>query len=558
MIYRAAASAALACTVATSASAQATLTWVSSAGDDANPCSRASPCQTFAGAFAKTAAGGEIDCLDSGDFGPLTITKAITISCEGVIGSTGGITVAAGATDKVVLIGLHISGGASPPPPPNVSHTTGMVDSVQCDIWTWIDSAGQTRTVALKMEGNGNTGHGGYAVQMTYYYDKGGTWTKVTVDEANAASGDTSGDGGFGYFVSHERYRNFADGDTNTIAGKIFGVDDSPLGLGFAATAAIPLNNGSAGAESFTINYYHYGTVTPGGYDANTGVDQPLLPTSASAYQLYHLPVTTTWVFQSGRDYPRIDVSIDMSQLIPPGLVTPTAGLVSFDVRGPYGVMVFDNDLDGVINTARWGDQQFIFAPTKTPITRGSAWTWNATNPGARYNLISIGTIGAQYYEMGLYEPAPVSGSSLTDGFASERGYTSLTYASAVAAGNASASTDQCGDPETLPSDGTWPYQSVQYSLPCGQETATTDGQKIAWGSSSLYGFNQTSAYNGQQSFPINNFPAAPYKLNYSVCVVLGAAATASASLPYTVTQAALYTAANPKPLNADCATSTY
>ena len=66
----------------------------------------------------------------------------------------------------------------------------------------------------------------------------------------------------------------------------------------------------------------------------------------------------------------------------------------------------------------------------------------------------------------------------------------------------------QCGDPETLPSDGTWPYQSVQYSLPCGSQTATTNGQKIAWGSSSLYGFSVTSAYNGQRSFPINNFPA--------------------------------------------------
>jgi hypothetical protein len=31
-----------------------------------NPCSRTAPCKTFAGAIAKTAVGGEIDCLDSG------------------------------------------------------------------------------------------------------------------------------------------------------------------------------------------------------------------------------------------------------------------------------------------------------------------------------------------------------------------------------------------------------------------------------------------------------------------------------------------------------------
>src|SRR5262249_48841821 len=60
-----------------SAQAQATRTWVSGVGDDANPCSRTAPCKTFAGSISKTAPGGEIDCLDPGGFGALTITKAI-------------------------------------------------------------------------------------------------------------------------------------------------------------------------------------------------------------------------------------------------------------------------------------------------------------------------------------------------------------------------------------------------------------------------------------------------------------------------------------------------
>jgi len=42
------------------AQAQATRTWVSGVGDDANPCSRTAPCKTFPGAISKTAAGGEI------------------------------------------------------------------------------------------------------------------------------------------------------------------------------------------------------------------------------------------------------------------------------------------------------------------------------------------------------------------------------------------------------------------------------------------------------------------------------------------------------------------
>jgi hypothetical protein len=54
---------------ATPAAAQATRTWVSGTGDDVNPCSRTAPCKTFAGAISKTAAGGEINCLDPGGYG---------------------------------------------------------------------------------------------------------------------------------------------------------------------------------------------------------------------------------------------------------------------------------------------------------------------------------------------------------------------------------------------------------------------------------------------------------------------------------------------------------
>lgn len=64
-------------------SAQASRTWVSGVGDDANPCSRTAPCKTFAGAISKTAAGGEIDALDPAGYGALTITKAITIDGGG-------------------------------------------------------------------------------------------------------------------------------------------------------------------------------------------------------------------------------------------------------------------------------------------------------------------------------------------------------------------------------------------------------------------------------------------------------------------------------------------
>ena len=97
------------------ASAQATRTWVSGVGDDANPCSRTAPCKTFAGAISKTAAKGEINCLDPGGFGGVTITKSLAIKChytEGgvLVSGTNAIVVNAAATDKVTLRGLDING----------------------------------------------------------------------------------------------------------------------------------------------------------------------------------------------------------------------------------------------------------------------------------------------------------------------------------------------------------------------------------------------------------------------------------------------------------------
>lgn len=101
-----------------SSAASATRTWVSGVGDDAYPCSRTAPCKTFAGAIAKTEPGGEIDCLDPGGFGAVTITNAITIYCKNIDGGvlvsgTNGILISANPTDHVVLDGLNIEGTGS-------------------------------------------------------------------------------------------------------------------------------------------------------------------------------------------------------------------------------------------------------------------------------------------------------------------------------------------------------------------------------------------------------------------------------------------------------------
>lgn len=101
-------------TGAAAVDAQATRTWVSGVGDDVNPCSRTAPCKTFAGAISKTAGGGEINCLDPGGFGAVTITKSMTIDCKQVTGGilaamTTGILINS-STAVVKVRGVNIDG----------------------------------------------------------------------------------------------------------------------------------------------------------------------------------------------------------------------------------------------------------------------------------------------------------------------------------------------------------------------------------------------------------------------------------------------------------------
>jgi hypothetical protein len=108
----------LAVLLVTPAHAQATRTWVSGVGDDANPCSRTAPCKTFAGAISKTAAAGEISVLDPGGFGAVTITKSITINGDGTLAGilsagTNGIIINAGVNDKIIIRNISINGAGT-------------------------------------------------------------------------------------------------------------------------------------------------------------------------------------------------------------------------------------------------------------------------------------------------------------------------------------------------------------------------------------------------------------------------------------------------------------
>ncbi len=99
------------------AQAQATRTWVSGLGDDANPCSRTAPCKTFPGAYSRTAVGGEIDVIDPGGFGAISIGHSITIDGGGgvmasILNTSGGnaVNINAGASDDIILRNLTLTG----------------------------------------------------------------------------------------------------------------------------------------------------------------------------------------------------------------------------------------------------------------------------------------------------------------------------------------------------------------------------------------------------------------------------------------------------------------
>jgi hypothetical protein len=168
---------------ASMAQAQATRTWVSGVGDDVNPCSRTAPCKTFAGAISKTADKGEIDCLDPGGFGTVTITKNITI--DGTQGAGFGSILAAGtngvnvndiatATPHTIIVALRnlsIQGAGSGFT--GINFTSGKAVHVE-------------NCIIANFRGNGGNSHG---IFVNNTVDGGQLFVKDTIIRDNSGSG---------------------------------------------------------------------------------------------------------------------------------------------------------------------------------------------------------------------------------------------------------------------------------------------------------------------------------------------------------------------------------
>jgi Periplasmic copper-binding protein (NosD) len=104
---------------AVTAHAQVASTYVSGKGKDSNPCTATSPCKTLQRAVDYTIAGGQVFALDSANYGYVTVNKAVNIvsgrGITGVLATSGvtGITIAAGANDRIHLQGLEIDGAGT-------------------------------------------------------------------------------------------------------------------------------------------------------------------------------------------------------------------------------------------------------------------------------------------------------------------------------------------------------------------------------------------------------------------------------------------------------------
>lgn len=160
---------------ASPAAAQSSRTYVSSVGDDFNPCSETAPCRTFAAAIAATSAGGVVNCQDAAGYGAATITKALTIDCHftegGVLASGTGVTVNAGTSDVVVIRGLDLHGVAGAADGIRIQSASGVfVENCRIDNFNSAGSFGihvqpsaptALYVVDTTLSGNGNATSGG-------------------------------------------------------------------------------------------------------------------------------------------------------------------------------------------------------------------------------------------------------------------------------------------------------------------------------------------------------------------------------------------------------------
>ena len=248
-------------------------TWVSSLGNDAGQCTRAAPCLTFNGAMTNTIPGGEIDVLDPGDFGPVIITKAISIDGEalGVGGilpgpGTSGIVINAGVKDVVSLRGL-IFDGATASGTSGIVFNTGAGLNVENCVIQGFSGAG---IELLPGVGSASTAH--FSVQNTPILNNasgvlikptGGIAAAValhgiTIDNNNGGGLRADGTGGAGAInvaVADSLVGFNASNGVNAVSGpgNVVAVDIIRVVVQSNGSSGIQANQSSGGTASVTV-----------------------------------------------------------------------------------------------------------------------------------------------------------------------------------------------------------------------------------------------------------------------------------------------------------------
>jgi hypothetical protein len=252
------------------AHAQATRTWISGVGDDANPCSRTAPCKTFAGAISKTAAGGEIDALDPGGFGALTITKSITLDGGGgqvasiLVSGTNGINISAAATDVVIIRNMRFNGLLNSGSPGLVGvqvNTAAKVVIEKCDIFGFATSGvsvvPSSGTVAVKIQKTTLNNNGaGISSKPT-----GGATVNMSIDHSfiDANGGgmkiDGTGGGASNVAANDSSFSLNTGNGTNAVSGASGNVamDLMRVTLAKNGGAAVQANISGGGTSSVTV-----------------------------------------------------------------------------------------------------------------------------------------------------------------------------------------------------------------------------------------------------------------------------------------------------------------
>ena len=352
------------------------------------------------------------------------------------------------------------------------------------DRYQWYDSACKLRSAALATN---DASKGGNARQFTYTLPDGST---------RVLNPGSSSAGGFGYIVAHLSNPSFAWS---------YGADDSPLGSADNATSQVLFAGQNHAIHEFTLNYVRYGltqfALTNNSIEPWTWINGPDDP-NRQYVTAYAMPVRIQWLFATGRNYPLLTVTYDLS--------AAPDNAVSSDFRAPYGDMTVEGgDGSDLVGGVAWGDSYRFFTQGNV-FTMDNDWDYTQPNPYAPYDYLWTSSVDA---EMGL-AGTQIASRQNAGGYNNYqapiwRGKSSLTMGQPCWGDSGAGPAYD----HKLPCSSDWAYQLIQYSVASANQT--TSNKRLAWGAD--WGSLGSSAFLSSNGTAVSGHP----KVSYSVSIVM-------------------------------------